>query len=188
MSPQEIAAQVISIVAMVFNCISYLQKKKSTLLICQLVGSVLFGINYLLLGAMSGALLNVISIIRAIVFLKKDKLHADNILWTAGFIASYLASYALIFTVFGKAPTPFNLIVELLPVIAMIAINLSFRYADTKMVRRYGLVSSPLWLAYNIASFSVGAIICETLNLFSITAGIIKLDVKRTKKDNSGNA
>ncbi len=188
MSPQEIAAQIISIAAMGFNCISYLQKKKSTLLVCQLVGSVLFGINYLLLGAMSGALLNVISLIRAIVFLKKDRFHADNIFWTAGFIASYIVSYALVFTVFEKDPTPFNLTVELLPVIAMIAINLSFRYADTKMVRRYGLASSPLWLAYNIASFSVGAIICETLNLVSITVGIIKYDIKRKGIDDSDNA
>ncbi len=182
MTPQEIAAQVISIVAMGFNCISYLQKKKSTLLICQLVGSVLFGINYFLLGAMAGAILNILSVIRAIVFLWKDKLHADNAYWTGGFIAAYIGSYAMIFTVFGKEPTAFNLIVELLPVLAMIVIHLSFRYTETKMVRRYGLVSSPMWLAYNVSSLSIGAIICETLNLVTIVIGIIRFDTDKKEK------
>ncbi len=179
MEPQVIIAQALSIIAMFFNCISYLQKKKSTLLICQLVGSIFFGINFLLLGAMSGALLNVISVIRAIVFLWKDKLHADNAIWTSAFIASYLACYALVFTVFGKQPTVPNLIIEVLPVLANIALNLSYRYSNTKMVRRYGLVSSPLWLTYNIACFSVGAMICETLNIFTIIVGIIKYDIKK---------
>ncbi len=179
MSPQEIAAQIISIIAMGFNCISYLQKKKSSLLICQLVGSALFGINYFLLGAISGAVLNIVSVIRAVVFLWKDRLHTDNMIWTSGFIAAYLASYASVFLVFKKEPTPTNLIIEFLPVMAMIAIHLSFRYTDTKMVRRYGLVSSPMWLAYNIASLSIGAMICETLNLFTIVIGIIKFDLKQ---------
>ncbi len=178
MSPQEIVAQVISIIAMGFNCISYLQRKKSTLIVCQLAGSVLFGLNYLLLGAMSGALLNVVSIIRAIVFLKKDKLHADNAVWTIGFILSYFVSYVLVFAVFGKELTAFNLIIELLPVIAATAIHLSYRYKGTKMVRRYGLISSPMWLVYNIASFSIGAMICETINLVSIIIGIVKIDIK----------
>ncbi len=179
MELQEVIAQGLSIIAMFFNCISYLQKKKSTLLTCQLIGSILFGINYLLLGAMSGALLNVIAMIRAIVFLRKDKLHADNAIWTAAFIASYLGSYALVFTVFGKEPTARNLIIELLPVLAMTALNISYRYAETKMVRRYGLISSPMWLIYNIASFSIGAMICESINLVSITVGIIRYDLKK---------
>ncbi len=179
MTSTEMIAQAISLIAMGFNCISYLQRKKSTLLVCQLVGSALFGINYLLLGAMAGALLNVLSVIRAIVFLWREKLHADNIYWTVGFIFAYLGSYAMIFTVFGKEPTLPNLIIEFLPVAAMVLIHLSFRYTETKMVRRFGLASSPLWLAYNIASFSIGAIACETLNLVTIVIGMIKLDMRK---------
>ncbi len=179
MSPQEIIAQIISIVAMAFVNISYLQKKKSALLICQLIGNGLFSLNFFLLGAMSGALLNGLAVIRAVVFLKKEKWHADNMIWTTGFILSYLASYALVFTVFEKEPTPLNFIIEFLPVIAMVALHLSFRYTETKMIRRFGLVASPLWLIYNIVNFSIGAIICETLNLVSIIIGMVRYDLKK---------
>ena len=73
------------------------------------------------------------------------------------------------------------MISELLPVIAMIASTISFRYSDAKTVRQYGLISSPLWLIYNIISFSVGAIICEILNLFSIVIGIFRHDLPRRR-------
>ncbi len=180
MSPQEIIAQIISIFAVGFNCLSFLQKKKSTLLILQLLSSVMFTVNYFLLGALAGAIINIVSIVRAIVFLWKDKLHSDNLIWTAGFITAYLASYASVFLIFDKEPTPINLIIEFLPVIAMTAIHLSLRYTNTKMVRRYGLVSSPSWLVYNIAIFSIGGMICEALNFVSIIIGILKYDIKKT--------
>ena len=72
----------------------------------QLFGSALFAVNFFLLGATVGALLNVLSAIRAIVFLNKEKLRADHPLWLAGFTATFLASYVLTFTLFGKEATP----------------------------------------------------------------------------------
>ena len=182
MTTPEIIAQVTSVIAVGFNCLSFLQKKKSILLVFQLGSSVLFFVSYVLLGAIAGAIINVVSIARAIVFLQKEKLHADNAIWTAGFITAYVLSYAASFLVFQKDPTLPNLIIEFLPVIAMIAIHLSLRYSDTKMVRRFGLVSSPSWLAYNIAILSIGGTISELFNFASIIIGIFRFDIK--KKNN----
>ena len=178
----EIIAQVTSIVGVGFNCLSFLQKKKTPLLILQLASSVMFALSYLLLGAIAGAIINVVSIVRAIVFLWKDKLNAGNAIWTAGFITAYLASYASSFLVFGKEPTWQNLIIEFLPVIAMTAIHLSFRYTETKMVRRFGLISSPSWLTYNVAVSSIGGMISELINFVTIIVGIIRLDLKKENK------
>ena len=179
MTETEIIAQIIGIFAMVANCLSYQQKKDTTLFAFQLVGSSLFAVNYFLLGALSGAILNVVAVIRALIFIKKDKFNAKHPAWLAAFITLYLASYVLVFTVFGKAPTVTNLVLELLPVLAMIIANISFRYADARMVRRFGIFCSPLWLTYNIANLAIGAIICETLNIFSIIIGMFRHDFKK---------
>ena len=64
-------------------------------------------------------------------------------------------------------------------VIGMISTTISFRLTDAKSIRRYGLISSPSWLIYNIANFAIGAIICEVLSLGSIILGIIRLDRKK---------
>ena len=90
----------------------------------------------------------------------------------------YFASYILTFTVFGKEPTVFNFIIEFLPLIGMIATTISYRFTDAKAIRRFGLISSPAWLVYNIANLAVGAILCEVLSLGSIIIGIIRLDRK----------
>lgn len=178
----KLAAQIISIVAMAFNCLSYQQKRQGGILAFQLFGSVLFGISYFMLGALSGGLLNVVAILRAALFLNADRLRANHPAWLVGFTGAYLASYALVFTAFGKEPTVGNLVMELLPVLSMILSTVSFRYGEGRVTRRFGLVCSPLWLAYNIYSMSVGAIACETLNLVSIGVGIYRHDRREEER------
>ena len=176
----ELIGQIVGLFAMAFNILSYQQKTRGRVIAFQLIGSSLFAVNFFLLGAIAGALLNIISAIRAIVFLKRDALRADHPLWLAGFIVSFLVSYVLTFTLFGKEATLVNLIVEFLPVIGMTATTWSFRFTDAASIRKFGLISSPSWLVYNIASFSIGAIICEVMSLSSILIGMFRLDRKKT--------
>ena len=172
-------AQIVGIFAMTFNILSYQQKTQKGAIAFQLGGSTLFAINYLMLGAVVGGILNAVGIVRALVFLNREKLKATHPAWLAGFITVYLLSYGLTFTVFGKEPTLFNLIIEFLPVVGMTAPTISFRLSDAKSIRRFGLISSPSWLVYNIVSFSVGAIICEVLSLGSIFIGMFRHDRKK---------
>ena len=180
METTEIIAQAIGIFAMAFNLLSYQQKTRKGAIVFQLFGTTLFTINFLMLGAMVGGLLNLVGAIRAIIFINKEKLRADHIAWQIGFISVYFASYILTFTSFGKEPDAFNLIIEFLPLIGMIATTISYRFSDAKSIRKFGLISSPAWLVYNIANMSVGAILCEVLSLGSIIIGIVRLD--REKK------
>ena len=180
MNTTALIAQIVGLFAMAFNIFSYQQRTQKRAIAFQLGGSILFAVNYLMLGAVVGGILNAVGIVRALVFLNKEKLNATKPVWLMGFTGVYLLSYLLTFTVFGKEATAFNLIVEFLPVIGMTATTISFRLSDAKAIRRFGLVSSPSWLVYNIVSFSVGAIICEVLSLCSIFIGMFRLD--RSKK------
>ncbi len=177
-----VIAQTIGVVAMVFNVLSYQGKKQSTVIACQLVGSLLFSVNFLLLGAYTGALMNVISAVRAVIFLFKKRLRADRPAWLAAFICIYLAVYILNFTAFGKEPTPAALATEFLPVIGMTAVSVGFMLNGAANVRRCGLIASPAWLIYNVRARSVGAIICEILTLCSVITGIVRRDGGLFKK------
>lgn len=175
----ESTAQIIGLVAMFFNLFSYQQKTRKGAIICQLFGTILFTINFFMLGATVGAIMNFIGALRAVIFINKEKLKADHIGWFIGFTVIYLVSYVLTFTVLDKEPTAVNFILEFLPVIGMVATTHSYRLTDAKAIRKFGLISSPVWLIYNIANFSVGAIICEVLSLASIIIGIVRLDRKK---------
>lgn len=179
MEPIEIIAQSIGILAMLFNILSYQGKKQSTVIGMQLIGGALFAANFLMLGAYVGGLLNGIAVIRAVVFLFKDRLKADKLPWFIAFIGSYIAVYILSFTVFAKPVTVLNLIIELLPVIGMIALNIGFRRTSAADVRKFGLLSSVAWLIYNITAGSWGAIVCETFTLCSIGIGMLRHDRKK---------
>ena len=180
MTPLELVAQAIGIVAMTFNILSYQGKSQKTVIALQLVGGALFAVNFLMLGATVGGILNIIGTIRAIVFLLKDKLKTDRLVWLIGFLISYIAVYILNFTVFGKEPSPYNLLIELLPVVGMTALSIGFRMKDAAGIRKCGLVSSPAWLVYNIAAGSWGAIICESITLVSIFIGMLRHDKGKT--------
>lgn len=178
MKPIEIIAQIIGIIAMMFNIISYQGKQQRTVIVLQLLGATFFSANFLLLGATVGGILNIIAAVRAVIFVFKDKFKADSIYWFIAFIASYISVYILNFTVFGKEPTAFNLIIELLPVIGMLALNIGFRLKNSAGIRKCGLISSPAWLIYNIVAGSWGAIICESFTLISIFVGMFRHDKK----------
>jgi len=168
--------QIVGLFAMAFNIFSYQQKTRERAILFQLCGGFLFAVNFYLLDAIVGSRLNLIAVIRAVVFLNREKLKADHPLWLAGFTLVYLLSYGLTFTVFGTEAVPGNLLVEFLPVIGMVATTIGFRHTNAKAIRRFGLVSSPCWLVYNIINFSLGAIICEALSLGSILIGMHRLD------------
>ena len=178
----QLVAQGIGILAMIFNIVSYQGKKQSTVIALQLMGGLLFAISFLMLGEMIGGILNVIATLRALIFLFKDKLKADRLPWFIFFIATSIAVYVLNFTLFGKEPTVINLLIEVLPVIGMIALNVGFRLKKASDVRKCALVSSPAWLIYNISAGAVGAIICEVVSLVSIFVGMFRHDRKNSEE------
>ena len=184
----EIIAQTVGIFGMIANFVSFQQKKQKSVVFFQFFSALLFGINYFMLGAYMGALLNAFGVIRAIVFLNREKLKADHPAWLVFFILAFGGSYPLLFTVFGKEPSVKNLIIELLPVIAMILATISYRFTRAKDIRRFGVFSSPMWLIYNCFCFSIGAILSEILNLISIIIGIIRFDLKKEQESEKADS
>ena len=178
----EVISQIIGIIAMAFAILSYQRKTGKGALIFQLICGLLFSIHMFMLNAIGGALLNMIASVRAILFLNKAKLKSDNNIWLIGFISVYIASYIMTFTVFDMPMTVWNTIIEILPVIGMTASTLGLRCSETAKIRKFGLISSPVWLAYNIVNGSIGGTVCETLSLCSIIIGIVRFDINQTER------
>ena len=187
MSPIEITAQAVSILAMALNIFSYQNKSQRAVITFQLFGSALFAVSFFLLGGITGALLNLVAAARALVYRYRLRLHAEHILWLFGFIALYLLCYLATFTLGGTEPIAKNLIIEVLPVIGMTASNIGFRMREARAIRLLGLISSPCWLTYNIVAGSIGAILCEVISLVSIAVGILRFDIPRKKPAAAGD-
>lgn len=180
----DIIAQFWSLVGLGCNVASYQQKKKVTLILCQLFGGLFFAIHFFMLKDYIGAMLNLIALVRAIVFAKLIKTKRAERIWMWVFLVLCVATYPLTFTVFEVEPTPFLLVLKTLPVIAMCVGTVSFTMENAGKVRFLSLFNSPFWLINNIAEGSWGGIACETLSLISIFVGMLRHDIKRKPKKN----
>ena len=163
MGPIEIIAQIIGFAGLAMNCLSYQAKAKKKLIVIQLFGALFFVIHFGMLGAVMGCILNTVAVLRSLLFANSEKTNANHPAWLAMFIAIYIGSYVLTFTVFEE-PT------------------LSFRTKNAATVRKLCLLCSPLWLIYNIFNFSISGILTETISIISIITGIIRLDLKKKDK------
>ena len=174
--------QAIGIVAMALNISAFQFKNKRTLLMIICVGSGLFSINMFLLGAITGGIMNLLGVVRSLVYVDKEKLPIPVKWVNAMFIVAYMISYVLSFTAFGTEPTLRNFLLELLPIIAMTAMTFAFAADNSKTVRLAGFINSPCWLIYNIFNLAIGGILCEIFALVSITSALIRIDILGNKR------
>ncbi len=174
----DIFAQAVGIVAMFFFVFSYQQKNAKSIITWQMIGTLLFTVNFFLLGEYLGAILNFIGFIRAVLFLQKGKLHTDSIGWLIGFTLAYLGAYVLTFTVFGTEPTVPNFILQCCPVLGMFFQHLGLRNEDTRKIRIFCLFGSAAWLIFNIIVLAIGALLCEAFNIISIFVAMVRFNRK----------
>lgn len=178
----DIFAQAVGLLGMAVNVSSYQCKTQKSALTFQLIGPMLFSINMYLVGGGMGFLLNVIGVIRALVYLNAQRFGSKLKYVNWAFTLSYFVAYGLTFTAFGTKPTWPNLLIELLPLIGMIAMTIGFAKGTPRHLRLYGYINSPCWLVYNCFRFTLGGILCEIICLISITTAAMRLDRNTERK------
>jgi len=177
------AAQIVGAVAMIVAFISFQQKSQKGIVVIQMASSTLWTVHFLLLGAYTGCIMNIVAIIRNAIFAQRDKKKwASHMGWVYGIVAVCIVVYILNFTVFGLERTPGNMIIELLPILSTALSTIGLRMEKASTVRIYCLICSPLWLVYNIYNVALGAIATEITNMISLVIAIFRLDIKKKAK------
>lgn len=156
--------QIIGLGAMAILCLSYQTGDRKKLLIMQTVGTGLFCVHYLLIGAVSALWLNVVCFCRNIVYYFKDR----HPLIEKG--APVL--FAVIMAVMGVFS--WENLFSLFIVVGLVINTLCLSFTDPQRIRYSLLVSSPLVLIYDFTALTWGGIINETLAVISALIGIIR--------------
>lgn len=157
--------QVLSIIGMALTIASFQMKTRKQIILFQTAGSVFFLLSYLLLESWSAVYLNVVFLIRNIVFyFGKDKKWAQHKAWLL----------ALLCAVVIAGSVGFRSWLDILPIIGSVFGTVAMYMKNENMLRLLKLGDSPCWLIYNCTVPSTGGIICEVLNIFSILVGLIR--------------
>lgn len=164
--------QITGFIAMAIIVFSYQQKSHKNILLFQMVSGLLFTLHYLLLGAYTGCISNLIGAGRSLIYANRGK----NKFCSLG-IWPYV--FSVIFTISGIS-TWAN-VFSIFPMLAMIASSFVLWIDSPKINRAFSIPTSSCWLIYNIKNLSYAGIATEIFVLSSITIGMIRLD---RKKDN----
>lgn len=166
MSPQaqQLFGQILGILATVITGISYQMNTKRSLLLVQTAATACNCLAYLFLGAASGFALNIVCIIRNVVFyFQKDD--GKRRLLPALLLAAVMVVLGILS---WQGP------VSLLIIVALAANTVFLSFGDPQLLRKSILGTSSLVLTYNIFVFSLGGIANEALAILSSVVGIIR--------------
>ena len=157
----ELIGQIVGIFAMILNIVAVQFKKPRQLFVCRLVGCCLWALNFLLLGSPTGAIMNMIDVIRS-VFLLREKTATKPFLWIT------LAMFLIAGLVTMDYTFSFMMIIDILIIISQLVDTAGMWRNNFKIIRYCQLFAiSPVWLVHNIVVFSIGGILTESFTIIS---------------------
>ena len=162
----EFVIQLIGFAGVAFFIISYQIRSNRALFLCQLVGCLIFCIQFLIIGAYTGALSLTVSIARNVLLFK-----ADDWKWVRSRATlSAILSLLLVITVNTWAGW-----ISLLPFAAVSAASIGYWSNNARKIRLSQLlVGSPCTLIYDIIVGSWGGVTSEAITLISILVSIVR--------------
>ena len=164
-------AFVVGIMAVTLYFLGYLQKRRKNIIFLNVSSRILYIIQYILLGAFEGAVLDVAGAASSVLAQKKDTAFIKK------HIKSVVISINLIIVVSGLFL--YKNIFSLLPIIGVLLHTGAFWIEDEKRIRQVSLLGSPFWLVYNFVSQAYGSCIGDILSIISILTSMIRYDFKK---------
>lgn len=159
-----IIGQVFGGIALLFGFLSYQMKSQKLLLLMQLGTSICLGLNYLCVGAISGAYLSIIIVARNVAYnIRNRKGSTDKIvpiIFAVALSIMGIITWEAWYSIFVFVGLFVN------------TIGLSFQ--DPQNVRKSILISSPLVLIYDLISMAYGGALYESVAVISAIIGIIR--------------
>lgn len=176
---QYIIAQGMTIIGSILLSITFFTKDKKLILILSCLSTVMYCINYLLLGAYTGMIMNLVAMFRVVWFYINEKLEKDNE-YISLIVCSILIVVSGIITYASWA--------DILVILAMVLYTYSVWQKSIAFYRWSGIACSIGWIIYNFLCSALFANITEAIMMVVKIVGIIKLYThKHTDKQSETN-
>lgn len=165
----ELIAQIIGVVAVVIFLLSYQQKKRKNIILFNVTSRILYILQYVLLGAYAGAVLDVLGSVSSIVAAKKN----------SGFVKKHTVLVLIIMNLSiiaaGSVIAVLNKSwIDCFSIMGVLLHTSAFWINDEKIIRRVSLIGSPFWLIYNFLSRAYGSAVGDILSICSIIIAMIR--------------
>ena len=164
-----IIAQIIGLVAVATFLLSYQQKKRKNIIAMNVLSRCLYILQYVLLGAFSGAALDILGALSAFIAVKKHvpfiNKHQKLIL---AVITLSIVGVGISIAIANKS------FLDLFSLAGVLIHTSAFWISNEKTIRRVSLIGSPFWFVYNLLSRAYGSAIGDALSMLSIVIAMIR--------------
>ncbi len=165
--------QILGFVIAIYGFCIFLIKKRPHILLAKLIADVLNVIQQILIGAYTGAMVNVITVFREGVFYNRGrKKWADHWAWLVIFLVAMTAASLLSW----MGP------ISLLPMVGSMFGTVAFYCKKPMHTRIFGICSHSLWLVYCIGVLNYGSILGNAVLIASAVIGLIR-DILTARKN-----
>lgn len=161
--------QIIGLLAVATFLLSYQQKKRTNIILLNVISRCLYILQYVLLGAFAGAVLDVLGALSSVIAGKKH----------TGFIKKHTAAVliavnaCIVLAGVGIALANRSWL-DLFSLAGVLLHTSAFWISDEKIIRRVSLLGSPFWFVYNFLSRAYGSAIGDILTICSILIAMFR--------------
>lgn len=164
-----IVSQIIGLGAVALYLLSYQLKKRSHIVWATCISNALYVLQYVLLGAFSGAIMDFMSTVSSFLAAKKnDQPFRKNARLLAWINMIVIAAVGLVSAIVQRDW------IELLPIAGALLQTGGLWCDDEQTIRKFGLCSAPFWLVYNFISQAYGASLGSVIAIVSIVTALIR--------------
>lgn len=150
--------QLVGIVPLILAYFVFAFDDRRKIIMFKTSSDLLWALHFLLLGELSGAIVNLINTVRNLIFSQKEKKWCQHI-----FIPVFFCILTVICTFLSG-----DGIKSLFPAIGSCLAVIGFWCSSPQNIRRFNLPAVTLWLIYGIITGSVSTIISNSLSIISI--------------------
>ena len=165
------AALIIGLSAVFFGLMSYQFRRRGGIIACSVVSRVLYVLQYLLLGAFEGAVMDLSAIPASMLAARKHMPFVAKhrvLWWLAGNVAVVLIGW-----IFWKN------IYSLFAIVGVLFEINALWMTKEKYIRLISLGSLPFWMVYNILCGAWGSVLGNALMVVSVLSAMYRLDRKK---------
>ena len=171
-----VLSQIIGIVAVVLFLLSFQMKQRRQIVFVTAVSNGLYVLQYALLGAFTGAILDCLSTLYSFVVGKKSAPRFGKFVnGIAVFIMLLVVSTGVSMAIIR------NSWIEVIPVVGTLLQTGGLWFNREQTIRKFALAGAPFWIVYNFISQAYGAALGSTLSVISVVVALVRYHKAETE-------
>lgn len=164
-----IISQIIGISAVMLYLLSYQLKKRGHIVWVTCISNALYVIQYILLGAFSGAVMDLMSAVSSFFAAKKNDPPFKKYARLLALVNMTAIAAVGLISAFVQREW-----IELIPIAGALLQTGGLWCNNEQTIRKFGLCSAPFWLVYNCISRAYGAALGSVLAICSVIIAMIR--------------